>query len=34
MKKFAFLVLITAVVAYGQAPASRKSQSDAEKKDN
>jgi hypothetical protein len=31
MKKFAFLVMITAVVAYGQAPASRKSQSDAEK---
>jgi len=31
MKKFAFLVLITAVVTYAQIPASRKSKSDAEK---
>jgi hypothetical protein len=31
MKKFAFLVLITAVVTYGQTPASHKSKSDAEK---
>jgi hypothetical protein len=31
MKKFAFLVLITAVVTYGQMPASGKSKSDAEK---
>jgi hypothetical protein len=31
MKKFAFLLLITAVVAYGEMPASRKSKSDAEK---
>jgi hypothetical protein len=31
MRKFAFLVLITAVVAYGQTQASRKSKSDAEK---
>jgi hypothetical protein len=31
MKKFAFLLLITAVVTYGQMPASGKSKSDAEK---
>jgi hypothetical protein len=31
MKKFAFLVVITAVVAYGQMPASRESKSDTEK---
>jgi hypothetical protein len=31
MKKLAFLVLITAVVTYGQMPAPRKSKSDAEK---
>jgi hypothetical protein len=31
MKKFAFLLLITSVVTYGQVPASRKSKSDAEK---
>jgi len=31
MKTVAFLVLITAVVAYGQVPAPRKSKSDAEK---
>jgi len=31
MKKFAFLVLITAVVTYAQAPPSGKSKSDAEK---
>jgi len=31
MKKFAFLVLITAAVAYGQMPASHKSKSDGEK---
>jgi hypothetical protein len=31
MKKFAFLVLITAVVTYGRTPASRKLKSDAEK---
>src|SRR6201988_1449986 len=31
MKKFAFLVLITAVVTYAQGPPSGKSKSDAEK---
>src|SRR5256885_1968648 len=31
MKTIAFLVLITAVVTYGQTPASRKPKSDAEK---
>ena len=31
MKKFGFLVLITAVVTYAQAPPSGKSKSDAEK---
>ena len=31
MKKFAFLLLITAVVTYGQTPAPPKPKSDAEK---